>query len=137
MNVITCILLFIVMVGYHFCTAHSTSDKEADITVGSTGCGCLFNLLGTFLGFMTILGAAVFFSIKVHWWIFLLFIPAYFIAGYLTTFLISKLPFGKEYYSEEKNLPLILLKKSIGAFLVILAYVLFFILYYFADIDLI
>lgn len=125
------------MVGYHFCSAHSQSDKDADVAAGSTGCGCILNFLGTLLGFITILGAAVYFSIKVHWWIFLLFIPAYFIAGYLTSFLISKLPFGEEYYSEEKILPLILLKKSIGAFLVILAYGLFFILYYIVDIDLI
>jgi hypothetical protein len=55
----------------------------------------------------------------------------------VSTYSVRDIPFGEEYYSEEKILPLILLKKSIGAFLVILAYGLFFILYYIVDIDLI
>lgn len=122
------ILLFLVLVGVKFCSP-DVGENEADKEIARNPFGCLLNMIGLVLGLGTCITAAIYYSIVESWWMFLLFFPALVLAGAIKVLLCKIIPLGK--MNNPVMGPLVsrvVLKKGIGAFLVVVAYVLYFVL---------
>lgn len=129
MNILALVLLsFIIMVGIWF-GSPSEVEIEANRKVGENCYGCLLNITFSTLGLGTILVVAVYLSIKTYWWAFLLYLPAYLLAGVIKSMVCKIIPFHK------LNHPIygpivtqVVAKKQFGVFLIFIGYIIYFIL---------
>ena len=129
MNTFIISLLLLIMVGINFCSPENGfMENEADQEVARNPFGCLLNFIGLVVGFGTCLTAAIYFSITENWWIFLLFIPGFILASIVKKILCKIIPFNKITNSNyDSYVTQAVIKKEIGALLVILSYVIYFI----------
>ena len=125
----TITLCFLIMVGIKFGSPNDDYENFADREVARNPYGCLLNIICIFGGTIACLIAAIYYSVTEHWWIFLLFIPGFILAGLVKIIICKIIPFQK--ITDLKygpNIAQVVAKKTFGALLVIIAFVLYIIL---------
>lgn len=126
MNTFDFSLLFLILVGMKFCSpGNDPMENEADKFVARNPFGCFLNLIGIVSATIVCVVSAIYYSVAEKWWIFLLFIPAYFLAGLVEVILCKIIPFRKITSSQyDPYIAQAIVKKEFGVFLVILSYIL-------------